>query len=301
MRDFSSCLSEHATNISETTSCSKNSCISPTVTPSTQNVVVNTYKTVLSNHNHIFITLTWTNTSSQSQSLTILFNDDQSTTIKLNSNSNSKSLVKKSKGAKSIVSHSSKIELHYDLSAARYQSGPEPIDGYYLLISIDSQIALLLGDVPAKKLKIKNRTAKSSLISRQEHFSGRAIYSTRARFCDGGANHEISIRCVGENEGLKCPALSVIIDKKIVIRVKRLQWNFRGNQTIVLEDDDDLVVDLMWNVHDWFHNPGLGLGCAVFMFRSRSGIDRKLWMEEKMVERDEQDKVEFSLMIYAWK
>jgi hypothetical protein len=34
--------------------------------------------------------------------------------------------------------------------------------------------------------------------------------------------------------------------------VKQLQWNFRGNQTIFV---DNLLVDLMWDVHDWFFNP----------------------------------------------
>jgi hypothetical protein len=60
--------------------------------------------------------------------------------------------------------------------------------------------------------------------------------------------------------------------------VKRLQWNFRGNQIIFV---DNLLVDLMWDVHDWFFN--LASRYAVFMFCMRSGFDSRLWLEEKLV------------------
>ena len=81
-----------------------------------------------------------------------------------------------------------------------------------------------------------------------------------------------------------------------MIRVKRLHWNFRGNQTIFV---DGLLVDLLWDVHDWFFNPSSS-GYAVFMFRTRSGMDSRLWLEEKNAHKDK-DRVEFSLLIYACK
>ncbi|KAB2012658.1 hypothetical protein ES319_D09G105800v1 [Gossypium barbadense] len=162
---------------------------------------------------------------------------------------------------------------------------------------VDSEIGLVLGDMAEETVtkKFKNATpvAKVSLISRQEHCSGTTLYSTKAQFCDTGILHDILIRCSGEHEGLKHPVLSVCIDKKTVIRVKRLQWNFRGNQTIFV---DGLLVDLMWDAYDWFFNPVTG--SAVFLFRTRSGLDSRLWLEEKLVQKD-QDRVEFSLLIHA--
>lgn len=163
-----------------------------------------------------------------------------------------------------------------------------------MIITIGSELGLMLGDLAEKRIKIGTRIVKFSLVSRKEHFSGNTLYSTKAQFCDSGAEHEILIKCSGENEGLKHPILSVWIDKKNVIRVKRLQWNFRGNHSIFV---DGLLVDLMWDVHDWFFKPS---GFAVFMFRTRSGMDSRLWLEEKMMQK-EQEKIEFSLLIYACK
>lgn len=303
MRDFASCFSEYAVQVSDT-SCSNyspNSCISPNLIPSIQNSVTCLYRASLSSpKKHILITLTWCK-NTLSQGLNISFGDDPSAAFKLNTNSR---LFRRLKGTKLIEFQSINIEVFWDLSTARYESGPEPVDGYYVFITFDSEAGLILGDMgheaSAKKLKSGARMAKFSLISRQEHFSGNTLYSTRARFSDSGSAHDILIHCSGEREGLKYPAMAVSIDKKTVIRVKRLQWNFRGNQTIFL---DGLLIDLMWDVHDWFYNPGPGR--AVFMFRTRSGLDSRLWLEEKMMHKDDDDqdnnKLDFSLMIYACK
>lgn len=311
MRDLTSCFSEYAVQVSDT-SCSSyaaNSCISPSLIPSVQNAVTCLYRTVLSDQKQIPMTLTWTR-NSLSSGLTISFGgdgDSPSAAVKLTTSSR---IFRKLRGTKTVDFRSSAVEIFWDLSAARYDgAGPEPVDGYYVFVAVDSELGPILGDMAPeaalKKLKTGAKIARSSLLSRHEHFSGNALYSTKARFRDGGAAHDVVIHCGGESEGMKHPVLSVCIDKKTVIRVKRLQWNFRGNQTIFL---DGLLVDLMWDVHDWFSKSGSGLGtgsgsgpgCAVFMFRTRSGMDSRLWLEEKIAQKDE-DKLEFSFMIYACK
>lgn len=268
----------------------------PGLTPSVQNSVTCVYKISLSTQKQILITVTWCKNHS-SQGLSINFGDDPSTPpFRLNTNSR---LFRKKKGSKTVESDNSSIEVFWDLSTAKYGAGPEPVDGFYVLVVVDSEICLILGDMAeeavSKKFKSTASGAKVSLISRREHCSGNTLYSTKAQFCDTGIAHDILIRCSGESEGLRSPVLSVCIDKKTVMRVKRLQWNFRGNQTIFV---DNLLVDLMWDVHDWFFSPASGY--AVFMFRTRSGMDSRLWLEEKLVQKD-QERVEFSLLIYACK
>ncbi|XP_073298588.1 uncharacterized protein [Primulina huaijiensis] len=126
-------------------------------------------------------------------------------------------------------------------------------------------------------LEIKERVsprkmAESMLLSSRESFSGNEVYSTRAKFCET-TWHDVLITCLGD-DGLTLknnPAPYVYMDKKMVIEVKRLRWNFRGDQTIFL---DGLLVDMIWGVHDWILRPCLG--CGIFMFRTRSGLDSRL-------------------------
>ncbi|TQD69115.1 hypothetical protein C1H46_045352 [Malus baccata] len=299
MRDKVACFNENAVNVSHP-SCSSyvnTACVSPNLTPSVQNAVSCFYKITLSStQKQLLVTVSWCK-NHYAQGLTIKLSDDPSAaSFKLNTNSR---IFRKKKGTKVIESDNLKTEIFWDLSRAKYDvSGPEPVEGFYILVMIDSEIGLVLGDMAGEAVSKKFKTsgvAKASLVSRQEHCSGNALYSTRAQFSDTGIEHDILIKYSGENEGLKHPVLSVCIDKKTVIRVKRLKWNFRGNQTIFV---DGLLVDLMWDVHNWFFNPSSRY--AVFMFRTRRGTDSRLWLEEKMVHK-EHDKVEFSLLMYACK
>nr|GLL34028.1 unnamed protein product [Ipomoea trifida]GMD27291.1 unnamed protein product [Ipomoea batatas]GMD39474.1 unnamed protein product [Ipomoea batatas]GME11659.1 unnamed protein product [Ipomoea batatas] len=308
MRDFASCFNEYAVHVSDSYACAShagNSCISSALTPSAQNTVVCVYRAVLSSRRIVPIRVSWTRTAA-SQGLTVNFGDDAASAAVFKLNGNAR-LFRKKKGSKSLEFGNSKVEVFWDLSAARYCAGPEPIDGFYVLAAIDSELSLLLGDMAeeasCRKIKPGFHPAKCSLISRQEHFAGNALYSTKAQFSDTGTPHDVVVSCYGDNAAAaannnsnnKHPVLSVSIDKKMVIRVKRLQWNFRGNHTIFV---DGLLVDLMWDVHDWFYNNS-GPGIAVFMFRTRSGMDSRLWLEEKLQSKKDEDKVDFSFLIYA--
>ncbi|KAE9616733.1 hypothetical protein Lalb_Chr03g0027941 [Lupinus albus] len=281
MRDIVSCFSENSVNVYHSSSCSsysKNPCISPILTPSTQNSVSNVYKIVLSNLKQLLITVTWCKSHSN-QGLSISFGDnnhDPSVSAPFRLNTNSR-FFRKKKGSKFLELYDeSKVEVFWDLSNAKYEAGSEPVEGFYVVVMVDSEIGLVIGDNMAEETffnKFKTRTthiAKVSLLSRREHCSGNTLYTTKTQFCDTGTFHDVMIKCSVENEGglmnsSSTPVLSVCIDKKTVIRVKRLQWNFR-----------------------------------VFMFRTRSGLDSRLWLEEKTAHKDK-DIVEFSLFIYASK
>ncbi|OIW08514.1 hypothetical protein TanjilG_03190 [Lupinus angustifolius] len=239
MRDIVSCFSENSVNVSHSScsSYSKNSFISPSVTPSTQNSVSNVYKIVLSNLKQLLITVTWCKSHSN-QGLSISFGDnnhDPSASAPFRLNTNSR-FFRKKKGSKFLELYDeSKVEVFWDLSNAKYEAGSEPVEGFYLVVMVDSEIGLVIGDNMAEETffkKFKTRTthiAKVSLLSRREHCS-----------------------------------------------------------------------DLLWDVHEWFFNTVSSSGYAVFMFRTRSGLDSRLWLEEKTAHKDK-DIVEFSLLIYASK
>ncbi|KAI3518184.1 hypothetical protein L1887_06646 [Cichorium endivia] len=299
MRNLATCYSEHAIKVSDSycSGTSNNIYIAPTFIPAIQDEVSILYKVKLSTQNLLFITLTWST-----------HNIDFAFTISINehhSNSSKTFCLRKIKGSKKLEPFDSKIELIWDLSKATYEIGPEPVKGYFLAVLVNSEMISIgdIEDLELKKLVFDYPFAKCSLVSRSERFYGNAEYSTRAKFFETGTWHDIMITCVADDRRTKNSlSLCVCIDKKNVIQVKRLRWNFRGNQTIFLDGN---LVDLMWDVHGWFFDSDSNTKlrkkpAGIFLFRPRSGFDSRLWLEEKNLEK-EQEKVGASLLIYACK
>lgn len=307
MRGITSCYNEHAIRVSDLYCSSKPSnsnqpYLSPKLNnPSIQDSVTCIYK--LNSQKQLLITITWTK-KLIGQGFTINI-----TNSKFNSIAKQ---LKKNKGNEKFQFQNFEVKVLWDLSIANYDEGPEPVNGFYVVVLVDSEIGLQLGDhnLASLNLEEKFKVSDFSMVSRSERFSGTAVYATKARFCETGNSHEILIKCGFEeddNKGLKSKShvLCVCMDKKTVFEVKRLRWNFRGNQTIFV---DGLVVDMMWDVHDWLFNPSnnnSGSTCAVFLFRTRSGLDSRLWLEEKNLqtckEKMQEDKIGFSLLICACK
>lgn len=302
MRNLATCYSEHAIRVSDSY-CSGNSnniYVSPTFMPSIQDEVSLLYKIKLSTQNLMFITLTWST-----------HNIDFAFKISINehhSNSPGSFCLKKIKGSKKLEPFDSKIELIWDLTKATYEIGPEPVKGYFVAVLVNSEL-ISIGEFE-DNLELKNHVfnypiAKCTLVSRIERFLGNAEYSSRAKFFDTGSWHDIRITCVADDNRAKnsSTSLCVWIDKKNVIQVKRLRWNFRGNQTVFL---DGMLVDLLWDVHDWFFDSNTTKSrsksrAGIFLFRPRSGLDSRLWLEEKMNLGEEQENVGASLLINACK
>ncbi|KAK4348392.1 hypothetical protein RND71_031147 [Anisodus tanguticus] len=285
MRNIASCYNEHAIKVTDSY-CSNPSNQVQYHIPSVENVVTCIYKVKISTEKQFLIKITWC--SLLQQGLFSISISDKFT-------KNYKKILStdKSKGSKITESFSSRFNIFWDLSSATYEVGPELINGYFVKVLVNSEVGLILGDMGQEiEQKISNIDDKKSrfvLVSRREHFSGSSVFTTKAKFCDTGKCHDIVIKN-------SSAILFVWIDRKSVIEVRRLQWNFRGNQTIFL---DGLVVDMMWDVHDWLFNPKNG--CAIFMFRTRSGLDSRLWLEEKNLEQKGEEKVAFSLVICATK
>ncbi|KAK4786445.1 hypothetical protein SAY86_003134 [Trapa natans] len=328
MRDRFSCFSQNSVSFSQPSSFnassssvssspkSSSSAAPPSLLPSIRDAVTCVYRTLSpSTQKPLFISLSWLWSLALGQSsLTVGFgleaSSSSSTSFKLIGSSSR--LFNKHKGSKKVELGESRVEVFWDFSNARFDSGPEPLDGFYILVVIDSQLRLFLGDMADeaidKKFKRCNRS-KFSLVSRRENCSGNAHYGTRCQFGETGVIHDIVIRIGAEAEGPdRDSTLSVYIDKKKVMRVKRLLWNFRGSQTIFL-DGTGLMMDMLWDVHDWFFGESRE-GRGVFMFATRTGLlSGRYWAEgdgedeKPVVEKSETDHRanDFSLLIYATK
>ncbi|XP_065018787.1 uncharacterized protein LOC135644800 [Musa acuminata AAA Group] len=293
MRDFASCFSENAVKISDA-SCSGSSSGGLALDgTSVVSAVICVYGVRLSTLKELLIRVAWSK-SHVGPALSIGIDDSPSLHC-WKPDAMSCQLLRKKKGARSYVSGKSAVVVHWDLSFARYgSSGPEPIDNFYVVVMVNAEFGLLLGDMSKEHIRRFGDTiptAEFSMISRKEQVLGHSRHSTTSRFRDAGRDHEITVRCKGDGCDAKDSELSVCIDRKRVVQVRKLRWNFRGNQTVFVEGSP---VDVMWDVHDWwFGNPS---GCAMFMFRTRSSPESRLWSSSS-----EEEMSGFSLVIQAFR
>ncbi|KAG6427495.1 hypothetical protein SASPL_111741 [Salvia splendens] len=225
MKNIAICYSEHAVKVSNSY-CSgashhtNNTTSSPLSAPSIQTAVASIYKVKLSNEKQFLIRIRW---CTPSPAFSITISDPPFSAEKL---SRSFKIPRRQSGSEILQAGSLKADVLWDLRRARFGPGPEPVTGYYIAVLVNSELALTLGDM-------------------EHELTGGGVYAARGRFSEAGAWHDIVIRFRG---GL----LGVDVDGKGVIEVKRVQWNFRGNQSLFL---DGLMVDLMWDVHDWVFKP----------------------------------------------
>ncbi|KAJ4727458.1 Plant protein of unknown function (DUF868) [Melia azedarach] len=297
MRDFPSCFGENGVQVADSSSSS--------TTKAAQNLVTCVYQCKL-NGRSFLITITWTkNLMGQGLSVAI----DDSTNQCLCKVEIKPWLFSKRKGSKNLEVDSSKIDIYWDLSGARFGSGPEPLEGYYLAVAYNQEMVLLLGDLKKeayRKIDTAPVNSNSIFIAKKEHIFGKKFYGAKAQFCDQGQMHDVTIEC--DTIDVKDPCLVIRIDSKTVMQIKRLKWKFRGNHTILV---DGLPVEVFWDVHNWLF--GNAMGNAVFMFQtclsaeklwaSQSIFDPSVltWSYSQRLRENQLQGLGFSLLLYAWK
>ncbi|KAI6669872.1 hypothetical protein NL676_004757 [Syzygium grande] len=175
------------------------------------------YETALLNRHHLTTTLSWYTTPTGSRellvSLHVIGGEDPLTHFKYKVCINP-SVSEQNRGRELTKYASSEIAVVWDFSQVKYDTGLEPVEGFSLLVLVDSQAAFLLGDIWKQ------------------------------------CTDMFQCRGLKTEEGLeKNPVLSVHIGKEPVLKVRKLHWNFRGMQTKVLADG--LAVEIAWDVQAW--------------------------------------------------
>jgi hypothetical protein len=195
---------------------------------------------------------------------------------------------------RSDIIYGNRIEVFWNLRSAKFVAGPEPERGFYVAVVYNGEMVLLLGDMEEEAYrKTKFRSSpRAVLVSREEHILGKECFATVARFGDGERSHEVSVECQTKRAGDS--ALVISVDRELAVEVKHLLWKFRGNGTIYV---DGVPVQILWDMHDWLFNPGLGHH-ALFVFKSM------LQPLDSFSSQDMNDCVipsDFCLFINAWK
>lgn len=301
MRDFPSCFGENGVQVADA-SCS--SVVGVSKTP--QNLVTCIYQCKLLGKSCL-ITVVWTK-SLMGQCLSVEIDDmSHQCLCKVDVKP---SLFSKRKGSRSLEVNACKIDIHWDFSLAKFGSGPEPVEGYYLAVVCKGQMVLAIGDLRKEAFKKSNATPSLSnamFISKREHIFGKRVFGTKAQFCYTGPIHDITIEC--DSSVIDDPCLLVRIDSKTVMQVKHLRWKFRGNYTVLI---DGLPVEVFWDVHNWLFSSNFGN--AVFMFQTCLSAE-KLWntqtlsdlsvmpwpYTESTLSNSKSPGLGFSLVLYVWK
>ncbi|KAG0542859.1 hypothetical protein BDA96_02G140200 [Sorghum bicolor] len=216
--------------------------------------------------------------------------------------------LQKKRGTRSFVTDAgTAVSIYWDTAEAKYcpPGAAEPSRDYHLAVVADGELALLLGGgvggEAARDVRRRYAPApRRALLSRREQVRGpfssssssappahQLVHTTRCRFRDDGAEHDVTVACRGDEWGSRDGEVSVSVDGKKVVEARRVKWNFRGNRTAVL--GDGAVVEVMWDVHDWWFagvHGGGGGGGAQFMVKARGAADGgRVWMDEEMANK----------------
>ncbi|KAJ0253828.1 hypothetical protein HA466_0114420 [Hirschfeldia incana] len=289
MKDFPSCFGENGVQVADSSSSSNSG-------KTAQNLVACVYQCRIRGRNCL-ITVTWTK-SLMGQSLTVGV-DDSFSNQSLCKVEIKPWLFTKRKGSKSLEAYSCKIDVFWDLSSAKFGSGPEALGGFYVGVVVDKEMVLLLGDMRKEAFKKTNASPSSSLggavfVAKKEHVFGKRAFATKAELCADGKIHDVVIEC---DTSVTDPCLVVRVDGKTLLQVKRLKWKFRGNDTIVV---NRMAVEVLWDVHSWlFGMPSAGN--AVFMFRTCQEKSLSFSQDVMSTTNSKSQSFGFSLILYAWK
>ncbi|CAO2172480.1 unnamed protein product [Urochloa humidicola] len=204
-------------------------------------------------------------------------------------------------GAKQFQVDGKAIDVVWDLRSARYSDEPEPISDYYVAVVSDEEVVLLLGNL--KKEAFRRTGSRPSLqdavlVCKKDHVFSKKRFLTKARFHEKGKLHDISIECSSSNlsgGGGVDVDMVIKVDGSVNVLVRHLQWKFRGNECISI---NQLRVQVYWDAHDWLF--GTGMRNAVFIFKpeppSLSSPPSSTSADFRTDERSE-----FCLFLYAWK
>ncbi|KAJ1278390.1 hypothetical protein BS78_04G075800 [Paspalum vaginatum] len=174
------------------------------------------------------------------------------------------------KGGKALdVGGGDRVDVLWDLRSAKFPAGscPEPAGGYYVALVSNDEVVLLLGDCKKdayKRAKSRPSLEDAVLVCRRESLFGRRSFAARARLDARTAKeHDIVIECALAAAGsCRDPEMWIAVDGFVLLHVKNLQWKFRGNETVIVDQEP---VQVIWDVHDWlFTGPG---SQAAFVFK----------------------------------
>ncbi|GAV59640.1 DUF868 domain-containing protein [Cephalotus follicularis] len=168
------------------------------------------------------------------------------------------------KGLKNFEVDGKRVDVFWDFRQAKFSGNPEPCSDYYVAVVSDEEVVLLLGDLKKdayKRTKTRPSLTEATLLCKKENVYGRKLICTKAALGDCKKEHDIVIE--NSLSGPGDPEMWISIDGTVAIRIMNLNWRFRGNEIVTV---NNLPIQIFWDVHDWLfgsHNSSHG----VFIFK----------------------------------
>ncbi|KAI4379876.1 hypothetical protein MLD38_006118 [Melastoma candidum] len=134
--------------------------------------------------------------------------------------------------------------LFWDLTRAKFGSGPEPVSGFYVSVVVDGAMGLLVGDLEKlafsrTRARGSEKTALPALFLRREH-----VFGNRVLYYHGEDR--------GEEQGDLCG-----------LQREEAQVEVQGERVV---EFDRASFQVSWDVYNWLFKD-VSEGHAVFMFR----------------------------------
>ncbi|TVU04557.1 hypothetical protein EJB05_47672, partial [Eragrostis curvula] len=276
MRELS-CFGDSSVGVAAAASVSGRGALDRALQAATTSV----YRASLSSGKEMLVRVTWTRSAAGAAGVAVAFDEEGVSPAPSSSSSRKSQLVlQKRRGSRSLVTGAGTVVgVHWDTAEAKYDaaesSSPEPGGGdYYLAVGRGRRAR-----APPRR---RRRGAGALPPPRPRRSAAPGEPARAAARRGGGARDAVQVprgrggaRGGGGGEG----ELRVSIDGEKVAEVRRLRWGFRGNRAAVLADGE--VVDVMWDVHDWWfgRRDDAGTG-AQFMVKARAEKEGRLWMAE---------------------
>ncbi|XP_042423466.1 uncharacterized protein LOC122011098 [Zingiber officinale] len=173
------------------------------------------------------------------------------------------------KGSKSFDVDGSHVDVSWNFRLAKFGDGPEPYEGYFVAVVSGDEVVLLLGD--RKKKAYKKTRSRPSLeeatpVSKKETVLGKRSFAARATFdSQRSKEHDIVVEhsISDQTKDRDGTELWITVDGAVRLHVANLQWKFRGNEVVWI---DQIPVQVIWDAHDWLFKSH-ALTHALFLFK----------------------------------
>ncbi|XP_054791502.1 uncharacterized protein LOC129297165 [Prosopis cineraria] len=141
------------------------------------------------------------------------------------------------KGLKTLEIQGNRVDIFWDFRHAKFSIDPQLRSDYYVALVHRKETLLFLGDLEKEaheRTRSRPCPEEAVLLYKKEIVYGKKMFCTKAMLQEGKKEHEIVIET--SLSGPEDPEMWVSIDGVVAMRIMNLNWRFRGNETVIVNN-----------------------------------------------------------------